>query len=430
MLTGCAIAVPITPKANLVEARQKIPLQVGLLITEETRDYVFRGYPRSFVGRARPHEFPLGRALEQSSLLTFSQIFEKVTVIRTHEQARNFEAIVQPEVDSFDFYYGVTDGGKNSALSQVKLKVKYSDPRIQLYEDAEVSPVMQSDSWHFSVDYEYKMGNTTSDAIASSLRTIAQRIYDIAAKKWLVPLTPSPGLVQDQEPIISPVLPAKPANTPEPSLQPPPAAISTSQGTCFVVSPRGLLLTAHHVIETASSLTVTLSDRSKRNAHLRTVSTSNDLALLEIEGDVPAYLTLTEPRRVEVGQPVFTLGFPVTELLGKEPKFTDGTISALSGPGGEASLLQISFPTQPGNSGGPLVNDQGEVVGIISSTAGILPFLKVTGTLPQNITWAVKADYARPLFDMPEPLRPTSNRAAAINRVRNALCEVEAVSGP
>lgn len=129
---------------------------------------------------------------------------------------------------------------------------------------------------------------------------------------------------------------------------------------------------------------------------------------------------------LRVGDPVFTIGFPVAPMLGSEPKFTDGSVSSLSGPGGEAMLMQISVPIQPGNSGGPLVSEAGDVVGIVSSTAAIQPFLAATGTLPQNVNWAVKSEYMRPLFDEPEPLPPAAGRRDAIDRALRATCAIEA----
>jgi len=59
--------------------------------------------------------------------------------------------------------------------------------------------------------------------------------------------------------------------------------------------------------------------------------------------------------------------------------------------------MQITVPIQPGNSGGPLFNEEGHLVGVITSTAGTA-FIKYTGTIPQNINWAVKADYLYPLI--------------------------------
>jgi S1-C subfamily serine protease len=123
------------------------------------------------------------------------------------------------------------------------------------------------------------------------------------------------------------------------------------------------------------------------------------------------------------------MGYPVAEILGQGPKYTNGVVNSLSGVGGEASLLQISVPVQPGNSGGPLVNERGEVVGIVTSTAAVQTFLAVTDSLPQNVNWAVKAEYARPLFNSPGFRIYAANGKEAVQRVRQAICMVE-VSSP
>lgn len=180
------------------------------------------------------------------------------------------------------------------------------------------------------------------------------------------------------------------------------------------------------MISTADSIIVYLMNGQSVDATVEQSAATTDLALLRVSVPTPSYLSLASPRSAKVGQAVFTLGFPVTSVLGMEPKFTDGSISALSGAQGEASLLQITVPVQPGNSGGPLLNDQGHVVGIVTSTAAILPFAAATGALPQNVNWAVKADYARPLFNAPEGLPPAKTRDDAIDQSRRALCRVEA----
>src|SRR5262245_34808783 len=93
-------------------------------------------------------------------------------------------------------------------------------------------------------------------------------------------------------------------------------------------------------------------------------------------------MSFSKPRSVRVG--VFTVGFPATQILGSEAKFTDRSVSALSGLGGEATFLQVTVAVQPGNSGGPLVNNDGQVVGVVTSSAAVRSFLAETGTLPQN----------------------------------------------
>lgn len=199
-------------------------------------------------------------------------------------------------------------------------------------------------------------------------------------------------------------------------------------GTCFSVRSDDLFITAYHVVESARSIKIHFTDGRSFDVAVEKEAPASDLVLLRVHSSGFEFLPLAPTGSAHVGQPVFTLGFPAISLLGTEPKFTDGSISALSGPGGESSFLQVSVPIQPGNSGGPLVNDQGEVLGIITATAAIKPFLAETGAIPQNVNWAVKADYAAALFEPPHQPAVAGDRQLAIERVRDAICLVEATT--
>jgi S1-C subfamily serine protease len=87
--------------------------------------------------------------------------------------------------------------------------------------------------------------------------------------------------------------------------------------------------------------------------------------------------------------------------------------------------MQISVPVQPGNSGGPLVNESGQVVGVIAAQAAVDEFVKIEGRLPQNINWAVKSDYASPLLANLAP-GPKRTREEAIRLARESLCLIVA----
>lgn len=206
--------------------------------------------------------------------------------------------------------------------------------------------------------------------------------------------------------------------------QPKPSAVSGT-GTGFLVDAVGTVVTSHHVVAEATYIAVRCGQGAAVSATVSASNKSTDIAILSTDLKNTPYLSLARPRSATVGQRIFTYGFPVTEILGAEPKFTDGTISALSGIGGEQSYLQISVPVQPGNSGGPVVTETGEVVGVVAAGAAVAPFLRNTGTLPQNINWAVKAEYAALLFDAPAAQAPTSSRDEAIRRVERSLCFIE-----
>ncbi len=214
--------------------------------------------------------------------------------------------------------------------------------------------------------------------------------------------------------------------TQTPSVGAPAREQVVSYGTCFSVDDF-TVLTSHHVIDGASSLTVSFSDGVEVPAKVTQFSQATDLAVLQIEQKALASLSLAVPRTVSVGEQVFTIGFPASSILGHEPKYTDGAVSSLSGLQGDASFIQMSVPIQPGNSGGPVVNFDGEVVGIVAATAAVESFYARTGVMPQNVNWASKSDYARMLFD-PPPQKPKANsREEAVKMVGEALCRVKAV---
>jgi S1-C subfamily serine protease len=208
---------------------------------------------------------------------------------------------------------------------------------------------------------------------------------------------------------------------------PPKATTASVTGTCFAVSPVGDLATAYHIVKNAKQIRVMLANGSWEEAELSESSPANDVAILKLRVQTPEFLSLAPPRSAQVGQRVFTIGFPAVSLLGIEPKFSEGAISALSGPGGERTFIQVTVPIQPGSSGGPLVNESGRVLGLMTSTAAILPFVRITGSLPQNINWAINADVARPLIESRSRAQ-TRTREEAIQQTLRALCLVEAKS--
>jgi len=168
----------------------------------------------------------------------------------------------------------------------------------------------------------------------------------------------------------------------------------TAFGTCFAVSSTEVV-TSHHVVAEADLITISFPGATEALAIVDHQSQSTDLAVLKISGKAPAILPLAPMRSLKVGEEIFTLGYPVTEILGIEPKFTEGSVSSLSGLKDDASYFQMSVPVQPGNSGGPVMNMRGEVVGVVASTAAIQAFFASSGSLPQNINWASKSDYVR-----------------------------------
>ena len=117
---------------------------------------------------------------------------------------------------------------------------------------------------------------------------------------------------------------------------------------------------------------------------------ADDLALLEAEGHF-ACLPIISSRTVKLGGTVATVGFPNIGLQGFAPKLAKGEIASLSGAGDDPRYFQISVPVQPGNSGGALVDERGNVIGIVSAKLDAGAALAASGALPENVNYAVKS---------------------------------------
>jgi serine protease Do len=110
---------------------------------------------------------------------------------------------------------------------------------------------------------------------------------------------------------------------------------------------------------------------------------------------MPASLPEPSIKPTILGEELYTLGFPLGDLLGAGHKVATGVLSSATGIEDDPRLFQISVPTQPGNSGGPVLNERGEVVGILASTLSVDYLYRKQGHIPQNVNFAIKSDYHR-----------------------------------
>ena len=188
---------------------------------------------------------------------------------------------------------------------------------------------------------------------------------------------------------------------------------ATSSGTGFLISSDGLVATNWHVVEGAEDITVQFPwQQSPVVARVTIKDPANDLAILKLaEGDIAGSPCNSLPYELKkassatLGGKISTIGYPLEGVLGAGPKYTEGSISALTGLKDDVRCLQISAAIQPGNSGSPLIDEAGDVIGIIVSTLSPAFQYKMTETLPQNINFAIKADYLLNLMEM-LPQRP------------------------
>jgi S1-C subfamily serine protease len=167
----------------------------------------------------------------------------------------------------------------------------------------------------------------------------------------------------------------------------------TSTGTGFFISGSGDVLTNAHVVEDCKVIRATMEKGTSARAEVSARDVKNDLALLHT-GLAPLRSAAFR-RSVRQGEPVEAFGFPLTEVLARSGNFTLGNIAALVGIGEDSRYIQISAPVQPGNSGGPLLDQFGNVVGVVSAKLNALEMMKSTnGDIPQNVNFAIKASTA------------------------------------
>jgi S1-C subfamily serine protease len=168
---------------------------------------------------------------------------------------------------------------------------------------------------------------------------------------------------------------------------------AVSSGTGFVVAP-GRLLTNHHVARECTEMRVRTSTGAELTARVTATDQQRDLTLLTVQGDAGPVLSFRSGPEVRRGEGVVTYGFPLSGILSSGPTLTTGEVSALAGLRDNPTQFQISAPVQPGNSGGPLLDLSGNVMGVVVSKLNAQRIAQSTGDIPQNVNFAVKGTEA------------------------------------
>ena len=180
--------------------------------------------------------------------------------------------------------------------------------------------------------------------------------------------------------------PAGRANSDSPA--PPPAKKEGGQGTGFFITVEGLMVTNAHVVEGCSTVTVVSERAGTSLAEVVARDTTNDLALVKVKSKPQSVASIR--MGVRVGEPVAAFGFPLSGLLATSGNFTFGNVTALSGIADDTRYIQIQAPVQPGNSGGPLLDYNGNVVGVVSGKLNAMKVAELSRDMPQNVNFAIR----------------------------------------
>lgn len=185
------------------------------------------------------------------------------------------------------------------------------------------------------------------------------------------------------------------APAPAPRAAPSPNQQILSMGSSFGITADGVIVTNHHVIEGClrpDRMPEVLIDGTWLPARVLGFSQRDDLAVVRVNAQGKQLQHLPRStRQMRLGEPVYAFGYPLSDFLADGGNFSQGIISAMAGLLNDPRHLQISVPVQPGNSGGPLVDESGAFVGVVTSKLNAIRIAQFTGDIPQNVNFAVKS---------------------------------------
>jgi S1-C subfamily serine protease len=186
-----------------------------------------------------------------------------------------------------------------------------------------------------------------------------------------------------------------PAATPAPSQSAPPQPAASRErkavgsGTGFFIS-RDTLVTNFHVINGCAELHLRKSGADLGIARIAATSPADDLAALRAPAPAKSFLKLRVGAPIKPAEPVLVFGYPLAEALSSAGNTTLGNVTALTGMRDDSRFIQISAAVQPGNSGGPAVDEAGRLMGVVVSKLNAVAIARLTGDIPQNVNFAIR----------------------------------------
>jgi len=166
-----------------------------------------------------------------------------------------------------------------------------------------------------------------------------------------------------------------------------------------VINRSGLILTSEHVVRQCNAYVVVRDSNRILKATLKAADAVRDLALLAVEESFPLAASMRKDAAPKLGESVTVVGYPLVNVLSAQPNVSFGHVNSTVGAKGNPAQMQIDVPIQRGDSGGPVFDAGGNVIGIVVSKLDALKLAKSTGDLPQNINFAIRGDVVRSFLE-------------------------------
>jgi S1-C subfamily serine protease len=369
LLAGCK-TVAYNPTYTRPVAINIVPRYQGklLLFTTPSDDkFVFHGHPKSVTGVAWNLKVPLGEMSKKMAGDIYGHLFEAGYEFGHEIDTNNnrFVVILHPQIEDFAWRMNQAKNIGFAITPQVKmtlnLQLLSADKNTVILQRQYESGWVNGNSYLINIT-PFESVNAAIHETMASLMVDSIRDMDAVMR---------PNLTQSQ--------PLPPSNSPKFS------------GTGFFITDDGYLISNYHVVKDATKIRLVTS-AGTIDAKVVQVDAANDLALLKADGRFSP-LPITSSRTVKLGGTVATVGFPNIGMQGFSPKLAKGEIASLSGAQDDPRYFQISVPVQPGNSGGALVDERGNVIGIVSAKLNASVALAASGSLPENVNYAIKSSF-------------------------------------
>ena len=201
----------------------------------------------------------------------------------------------------------------------------------------------------------------------------------------------------------------KPKKLPKKPSAPAAKPIGPSSGSGFFISKMGHVVTNQHVVDNCKRISVGLDSRRQSPVKLLSADTRNDLALLRMTSSEAKSLVvklgikviplaskgLLRSDDVRLGERVMVSGFPYGDAFSSSVKVNSGIVSSIRGFGDDSGQFQLDAAIQPGNSGGPIYDENGNIVGVAVARLNKMKLANVIGSIPENVNFGIKASTVR-----------------------------------
>jgi hypothetical protein len=166
-------------------------------------------------------------------------------------------------------------------------------------------------------------------------------------------------------------------------------AADVLQGTGFFIAEHGIAVTNAHVFASCEAIAVRVRSANVYSARLIASDGPNDLALIGIDTQ-SKIVSLPLSTRLRLGDEAYVFGFPLSGLLSDSGNFTSGSVTALAGLKNDSTQFQISTPVQPGNSGGPVLDASGNLIGVVVGKLNAIAAARIIEDIPENVNFAIR----------------------------------------